>query len=91
MKLVSESGIGTIAAGVVKAKADTVVVSGADGGTGASPLSSVFYAGMPMETGLAEVRQTLELNGLRDKVKLQVDGQMKDRTRCAYRRAARCR
>ncbi len=77
VKLVSESGIGTIAAGVVKAKADTVVISGADGGTGASPLSSVFYAGMPMETGLAEVRQTLELNGLRDKVKLQVDGQMK--------------
>lgn len=77
VKLVSENGIGTIAAGVVKAKADTVVVSGADGGTGASPLSSVFYAGMPMETGLAEVRQTLELNGLRSKVRLQVDGQLK--------------
>lgn len=77
VKLVSEFGIGTIAAGVVKAKADTIVISGADGGTGASPLSSVFHAGMPMETGLAEVQQTLLLNGLRKKVKLQVDGQMK--------------
>lgn len=77
VKLVSESGIGTIAAGVVKAKADTIVVSGAEGGTGASPLSSVFHAGMPMETGLAEVQQTLMLNDLRHKVRLQVDGQMK--------------
>lgn len=77
VKLVSESGIGTIAAGVVKAKADTIVVSGAEGGTGASPLSSVFHAGMPMETGLAEVQQTLMLNDLRHKVRIQVDGQMK--------------
>ncbi len=77
VKLVSESGIGTIAAGVVKAKADTIVVSGAEGGTGASPLSSVFHAGMPMETGLAEVQQTLMLNDLRHKVRLQADGQMK--------------
>ncbi len=77
VKLVSEGGVGTVAAGVAKAKADAIVVSGADGGTGASPMSSVMHAGMPWETGLAEVQQTLVLNALRGKVSLQVDGQMK--------------
>lgn len=77
VKLVSGSGIGTIAAGVVKAKADMIVVSGADGGTGASPLGSIRYAGMPLETGLSEVQQTLMLNNLRGKVRLQADGQLK--------------
>lgn len=77
VKLVSESGIGTIAAGVAKAKADSIVISGADGGTGASPKSSIKYAGLPFETGLAEVQQTLLLNGLRANVRLQNDGQLK--------------
>ena len=77
VKLVSEAGVGTVAAGVVKAGADMILVSGSDGGTGASPLSSIRYAGAPWETGLAEVQQTLMLNDLRGRVHLQVDGQMK--------------
>lgn len=77
VKLVAESGVGTIAAGVAKAKADNIVISGACGGTGASPASSIKHAGMPAEVGLAEVQQTLKLNGLRGNVTLQVDGQLK--------------
>ena len=77
VKLVSTAGIGTIAAGVAKAGADTILVSGSDGGTGASPLSSLRYAGMPWEAGLAETQQTLMLNGLRGRVRLQVDGQIR--------------
>ncbi len=77
VKLVAESGIGTIAAGVAKAKADLIVISGAEGGTGASPASSVRYAGISPETGLAETQQTLVLNGLRGQVRLQTDGQLK--------------
>jgi glutamate synthase domain-containing protein 2/glutamate synthase domain-containing protein 1/glutamate synthase domain-containing protein 3 len=77
VKLVSELGVGTIAAGVVKAGADRVLISGYDGGTGASPLSSIRHAGAPWELGLSETQQTLLLNGLRDRVRLQVDGQIK--------------
>jgi glutamate synthase (NADPH/NADH) large chain len=77
VKLVAESGIGTIAAGVAKAKADLIVVSGAEGGTGASPASSIRYAGISPELGLSETQQTLVLNGLRGQVMLQVDGQLK--------------
>lgn len=77
VKLVAESGVGTIAAGVAKAKADLIVISGAEGGTGASPASSMRYAGIPPEIGLSETQQTLVLNGLRGKVKLQTDGQIK--------------
>lgn len=77
VKLVSESGIGTIAAGVAKAKADRIVISGAEGGTGASPMSSIRYAGLPPEIGLAETQQTLVLNNLRGQVRLQTDGQLK--------------
>ena len=77
VKLVSEVGIGTVAAGVSKAKADHVVVAGHDGGTGASPLSSVKHAGTPWELGLAETQQTLVLNGLRSRIRVQADGQMK--------------
>ncbi|MDR2506812.1 MAG: glutamate synthase large subunit [Candidatus Accumulibacter sp.] len=77
VKLVSEVGVGTIAAGVAKAKADHVVISGHDGGTGASPLSSVKYAGSPWELGLAETQQTLVLNRLRGRIRVQVDGQIK--------------
>ncbi|MDR2950351.1 MAG: glutamate synthase large subunit [Prevotella sp.] len=77
VKLVSESGVGTIAAGVAKAKADRIVISGCEGGTGASPASSIKHAGLPLEIGLAEVQQTLVLNGLRGQVYLQTDGQLK--------------
>ena len=77
VKLVSEPGVGTVAAGVAKAKADVVLVSGHDGGTGASPLTSIKYAGLPWELGVAEAQQTLSLNGLRGGIKLQVDGQLK--------------
>ncbi|MGK5027022.1 glutamate synthase-related protein [Janthinobacterium sp. RB2R34] len=77
VKLVSEVGIGTVAAGVTKAKADHVVVAGHDGGTGASPLSSVKHAGTPWELGLAETQQTLVLNGLRSRIRVQADGQMR--------------
>ena len=77
VKLVSEIGVGTVAAGVSKAKADHIVISGFDGGTGASPLSSIKHAGAPWELGLAEAQQTLVLNRLRGRVALQVDGQLK--------------
>jgi glutamate synthase (NADPH) large chain len=77
VKLVSEVGVGTVAAGVSKAKADHVVISGFDGGTGASPLSSIKHAGTPWELGLAETQQTLVLNRLRGRIRVQVDGQMK--------------
>ncbi|MEC5149603.1 glutamate synthase large subunit [Cryobacterium sp. GrIS_2_6] len=76
-KLVSQSGIGAVAAGVAKALSDVILVSGHDGGTGASPLNSLKHAGTPWELGLAETQQTLMLNGLRDRVVLQVDGQLK--------------
>ena len=77
VKLVSEVGVGTVAAGVAKAKADHVVIAGHDGGTGASPLSSIKHAGSPWELGLAETQQTLVLNGLRGRIRVQADGQMK--------------
>ncbi|MDX9920003.1 MAG: glutamate synthase large subunit [Paludibacter sp.] len=77
VKLVSETGVGTIAAGVAKAKADLILISGAEGGTGASPSSSIKHAGLPVEIGLAETQQTLVLNNLRGQVKLQTDGQLK--------------
>lgn len=77
VKLVSESGVGTIAAGVAKAKADLIVISGAEGGTGASPASSIKHAGLPLEIGLAETQQTLVMNNLRGVVRLQTDGQLK--------------
>jgi glutamate synthase (NADPH/NADH) large chain len=77
VKLVSEVGVGTVAAGVAKAKADHIVIAGHDGGTGASPLSSIKHAGTPWELGLAEAQQTLVLNRLRGRVVLQVDGQIK--------------
>ena len=77
VKLVSESGVGTIAAGVAKAKADMIVISGCEGGTGASPVSSIKHAGLPSEIGLSETQQTLVLNNLRGQVTLQVDGQLK--------------
>ncbi|MGA0850016.1 MAG: glutamate synthase-related protein, partial [Chthoniobacterales bacterium] len=77
VKLVSEVGVGTVAAGVAKAHADVVLISGYDGGTGASPLSSVQHAGMPWELGLAETHQTLLLNNLRSRIVVEVDGQLK--------------
>ena len=77
VKLVAESGVGTIAAGVAKAKADLIVISGAEGGTGASPASSMRFAGISPEIGLAETQQTLTMNGLRNQVRLQTDGQLK--------------
>jgi len=77
VKLVSEVGVGTVAAGVSKAHADVVLISGHDGGTGASPLTSLKHAGAPWELGLAEAQQTLLLNGLRDRIVVQVDGQLK--------------
>ena len=77
VKLVSEQGVGTVAAGVAKAKADHIVIAGHDGGTGASPLSSIKFAGTPWEQGLSETQQTLVINELRDRVRIQVDGQIK--------------
>ncbi len=77
VKLVAESGVGTIAAGVAKANADLIVISGAEGGTGASPASSMRFAGISPEIGLSETRQTLSINGLRHQVRLQTDGQLK--------------
>ena len=77
VKLVSEIGVGTVAAGVAKAHADVVLISGHDGGTGASPLTALKHAGAPWELGLAEVQQTLMLNGLRDRIVVQTDGQLK--------------
>ena len=77
VKLVSEAGVGTVAAGVSKAHADVVLISGHDGGTGAAPLTSLKHAGLPWELGLADTQQTLLLNGLRDRITVQVDGAMK--------------
>ncbi len=77
VKLVAEAGVGIIAAGVAKAHADVILISGHDGGTGASPLTSIHHAGLPWELGLAEAQQVLLLNGLRGRVRLQVDGQLK--------------
>ena len=77
VKLVSETGVGTIAAGVAKAHADAITIAGHDGGTGASPLSSIQHAGTPWELGLAETHQVLVLNDLRRRVRLQADGQLK--------------
>src|SRR5712671_2599687 len=77
VKLVAEVGVGTVAAGVAKAHADVVLISGHDGGTGASPLTSLKHAGSPWELGLAETQQTLLLNGLRDRIVVQTDGQLK--------------
>jgi glutamate synthase domain-containing protein 2/glutamate synthase domain-containing protein 3 len=77
VKLVSEVGVGTVAAGVAKGKAEMVLISGHDGGTGASPISSIKHAGMPWEIGLAETQQTLVLNKLRNRIRVQVDGKMK--------------
>jgi glutamate synthase (NADPH/NADH) large chain len=77
VKLVSEKGVGTVAAGVAKAHADSITISGCEGGTGASPASSIKYAGLPMELGISEVQQTLVINNLRDRVILQTDGQLK--------------
>jgi glutamate synthase domain-containing protein 2/glutamate synthase domain-containing protein 3 len=77
VKLVAEMGVGTVAAGVAKGNADEVLISGHDGGTGASPLSSIKHAGIPWEIGLAETQQTLVLNGLRDRILVQTDGQLK--------------
>jgi len=77
VKLVSESGVGTVAAGVAKAKADMILISGCEGGTGASPASSIKHAGLPLEIGLAETQQTLVMNNLRGQVFLQADGQLK--------------
>ncbi len=77
VKLVAEAGVGTIAAGVTKAKSDHIVISGHDGGTGASPLTSIKHAGLPWELGLAETHQTLVMNGLRSRVVIQTDGQLK--------------
>src|SRR5262249_59397055 len=77
VKLVAEPGVGTVAAGVTKAYADLITISGYDGGTGASPLSSIKYAGTPWELGLAETHQTLRLNDLRHRVRLQADGGLK--------------
>jgi len=78
VKLVSEDGVGTIAAGVAKAFSDVIIIAGGDGGTGASPASSIKHAGLPVELGIAETQQTLVMNNLRGRVKLQVDGQLKN-------------
>src|SRR5256884_7196650 len=77
VKLVAQVGVGTVAAGVAKAHSDVVLISGHDGGTGASPLTSIKHAGAPWELGLAETQQTLMRNGLRDRIVVQVDGQLK--------------
>src|SRR5215510_5960644 len=77
VKLVAEAGVGTIAAGVAKARADVVLISGYDGGTGASPLTSIKHAGAPWELGLAETHQTLLLNDLRSRITIETDGQLK--------------
>ena len=90
VKLVAEAGVGLVAAGVAKALADVVHIAGADGGTGASPLSSIKHAGAPWELGLAETQQALVANGLRGRVRLRVDGGLQDRPRRRRRRAARC-
>ena len=76
VKLVSEAGVGTVAAGVAKAGAQVVLISGYDGGTGAAPSSSIHNAGLPWELGLAETHQTLIMNGLRNKVRIETDGKL---------------
>ena len=91
VKLVAEVGVGTVAAGVAKAKSDVVLISGHDGGTAAAPLTSLKHAGAPWELGLAETQQTLLLNGLRDRIVVQVDGQLKTGRDVDDRRAARRR
>ena len=91
MKLVAEVGVGTIAAGVAKAHADVVLISGYDGGTGASPQTSIKHAGLPWELGLAETHQTLVLNNLRSRIAVETDGQLKTGPRRRRRRAARRR
>ncbi len=91
VKLVAEGGVGTVAAGVAKAHSDVVLISGHDGGTGASPLTSLKHAGLPWELGLAETQQVLVLNKLRDRIVVQVDGQMKTGRDVDHRRAARRR
>ena len=88
VKLVSEVGVGTVAAGVAKARADHITISGFEGGTGASPLTSIKHAGSPWEIGLAETQQTLVLNRLRGRVALQADGGLAHRAR--RRRSRRC-
>ena len=88
VKLVAEVGVGTVAAGVAKAKSDVVLISGHDGGTGASPLTSIKHAGIPWELGLAETQQTLVLNNLRDRIVVQTDGQMKTGRDVVIARAA---
>ena len=80
VKLVSESGVGTVAAGVAKAFSDLIIIAGTEGGTGASPASSIKHAGLPIELGIAETQQTLVMNNLRGRVKIQVDGQLKNGT-----------
>ena len=89
VKLVAQVGVGTVAAGVAKAHSDVVLISGHDGGTGASPLTSIKHAGAPWELGIAETQQTLMVNGLRDRIVVQCDGQLKTGTRCRHRRPAR--
>ena len=91
VKLVAEVGVGTVAAGVAKAHADVVLISGHDGGTGASPLTSIKHAGVPWELGLAETQQVLVLNKLRDRIVVQADGQLPHRPRRGRGGAARCR
>ena len=91
VKLVSEVGVGTVAAGVAKCRADHVTISGYEGGTGASPLTSLTHAGSPWEIGLAETQQTLVLNGLRGRIAVQVDGGLRTGPRRRHRRAARRR
>ena len=91
VKLVAEVGVGTIAAGVAKAHADVVLISGHDGGTGASPLTAIKHSGIPWELGLAETQQVLMLNSLRDRIVVQVDGQLKTGRDVVDRGAARRR
>jgi glutamate synthase (NADPH/NADH) large chain len=88
VKLVAEVGVGTVAAGVAKAHADVVLISGDDGGTGASPLTSIKHAGIPWELGLAETQQVLVMNDLRSRIRVQTDGKLQDRPRRGHRRAA---
>ena len=82
VKLVSEAGVGTVAAGVAKAGAQVILISGYDGGTGAAPSSSIYNAGLPWELGLAEAHQTLKLNGLRSRVRIETDGKLMSGRAC---------
>src|SRR5690606_34075564 len=77
VKLVAEAGVGTVAAGVAKARADYILIAGHSGGTGAAPLASIKHAGVPWELGMAETQQTLVMNGLRSRVRLRTDGGLK--------------